>query len=200
MLVPLVHTCATVIYVYSNIIPNLPEEEGSLITCYLLLASPVLVVLLTVLQHFIFTTYNTSGHTWKKLLCSRRVFHVAVCLVGSSWWKTQEVEERLREVWQDLREPRDGEAKVRKISVERLASWGQSAEEEKDLWKGVVTVSPDLDFSAFEAMTRSSEYYVKQLVREELRSGVEEEEEEEEEEEADTTCCMCSCIPKVWSF
>lgn len=104
------------------------------------------------------------------------------------------MEERLREVWQDLKDSRDGEAKVRKISVERLADWGQSAEEEKDLWKAVVTVSPDLDFSAFEAMTRSTECYVKQLVREELRSGV------EEEEEADTTCCMCSCIPKVWSF
>ena len=191
MLGPLLNTCLTVIHVYSTI-PILPEEEGCLITCYILLMSPVLVICLAVFQHFLFMKYNTSGHTWKKLLNSRRVFHVAVCMVGSSLWNTEEANKQLRMVWQDLRDPTDGRRKVKTVRVERLADWGQSADDEKNLWKAVIAVSPELDFSTFESMARSSKYFVKKLVREELRSGP-----EEEEEEIDIRCCLCSCIPKV---
>ena len=191
MLWPLLNTCLTVIHVYSTI-PILPEEEGCLVTCYILLSSPVLVIGLAVLQHFLFMKYNTSGHTWKKLLNSRRVFHVAVCMVGSSLWKTEEANKQLRLVWKDLKDPKDGRRKVKAIRVERLADWGQSEDDEKNLWKAVITVSPELDFHTFESMARSSKYFVKELVREELRSGP-----EEKEEEINTSCCLCSCIPKV---
>ena len=196
MLVPLIHTCATVIYVYSTI-PILPEEQSCLITCCILLASPIVVILLAALQHFLFRKYNTSGHTWKMLLSSRRMFHIGVRLAGSSEWKIEEVEQRLSEVWQDSEDPKDARAKVTAIRVERLVEWGQPEEDRQGLWKAVVTVCPELDFPTFETMARANEgegIKVEKLVREELQSGSE---EEEEEETADSRNCMCSCNPQV---
>ena len=196
MLVPLIHTCSTVIYVYSTI-PILPEEQWCLVTCCILLTSPIVVILLAALQHFLFRKYNTSGHTWKMLLSSRRVFHVGVRLDGSSGWKIGDVEQRLSEVWQDSTNPKDARAKVTAIQVERLVDWGQPEEDMEGLWKAVVTVCPELDFPAFETMARANEgegVKVEKLVREELRSGSE---EEEEEQTADSRNCMCSCNPQV---
>ena len=197
MLVPLIHTCFTVIYVYSTI-PMLPEEQGCLITCYIFLSSPVLVILLATLQHFLFKVYNTSGHAWRKLLSSRRVFHLVVRLNGSAEWKIEKVEQRLKEVWQDTTDPTDVRAKVKDIQVERLVDWGQSQEDKQDLWKAVVSVCPEIDFPArFEKMLREREnegVKLEMLVREELRSGSQ---EEEEEKTVDSKSCMCSCHPQV---
>ena len=172
MLVPLIHTCSTVIYVYSTI-PVLPEEESCLITCCFLLASPLLVILLAAVQHFLFRKYNTSGHPWKKLLSSRRVFHLGVRLTNSSGWEISEVERRLSEVWQDPDDP-EAKGKVEAIEVERLADWGQPEEGQAGLWKAIVTVSPELDFPQFETMARAQEglcLIVEKMNRQELRSG-----------------------------
>ena len=195
MLVPLIHTCSTVIYVYSTI-PVLPEEESCLITCCFLLASPLLVILLAAVQHFLFRKYNTSGHPWKKLLSSRRVFHLGVRLTDSSGWKISEVERRLSEVWQD---PDDPEAKgVESIEVERLAEWGQPEEGQAGLWKAIVTVSPELDFPQFETMARAQEglgLIVEKLIRQELRSG--EEAIRDGRDSMDSRSCLCSFNPQV---
>lgn len=198
MLAPLIHTCFTVIYVYSTI-PILPEEQRCMVTCCILLASPLLVILLAALQLFLFRKYNTSGHTWKLLLSSRRVFHVGVHLAGSSGWKIGEVEQRLSEVWQDPEDPKDAKAKVRTIRVERLVDWGQKVgmKDTQDLWKVVATVYPEIDFNHFAAMAKANEgdgVKVEMLVREELRSGFA---EEEERKTADSKNCMCSCNPQV---
>ena len=198
MLAPLIHTCFTVIYVYSTI-PILPEEQRCMVTCCILLASPLLVILLAALQLFLFRKYNTSGRTWKLLLSSRRVFHVGVHLAGSSGWKIGEVEQRLSEVWQDPEDPKDAKAKVRTIRVERLVDWGQKVgmKDTQDLWKVVATVYPEIDFNHFAAMAKANEgdgVKVEMLVREELRSGFA---EEEERKTADSKNCMCSCNPQV---
>ena len=196
MLVPLIHTCSTVIYVYSTI-PVLPEEESCLITCCFLLASPLLVILLAAVQHFLFRKYNTSGHPWKKLLSSRRVFHLGVRLTDSSGWKISEVERRLSEVWQDPDDP-EAKGKVEAIEVERLADWGQPEEGQAGLWKATVTVSPELDFPQFETMARAQEglgLIVEKLIRQELRSG--EEPIRDGRDSVDSRSCLCSCNPQV---
>jgi len=196
MLGPLIHACATVIYLYSNI-PILPEEQWCFVTCCILLASPLLIILLAALQHFLFRKFNTSGHTWAKLLSSRRVFHVVVRLPGSSGWKIGEVEQRLSEVWQDPEDPKDAQVKVRSIRVERLADWGQTEEDKQDLWKVIATVCPEIDFPVFESMAKANEgdgVKVEKLVREELRSGAG---EEDEKKTPDSRSCMCSCNPQV---
>ena len=196
MLVPLIHTCSTVIYVYSTI-PVLPEEESCLITCCFLLASPLLVILLAAVQHFLFRKYNTSGHPWKKLLSSRRVFHLGVRLTDSSGWKISEVERRLSEVWQDPDDP-EAKGKVEAIEVERLADWGQPEEGQAGLWKATVTVSPELDFPQFETMARAQEELglkVEKLLRQELRSG--EEPIRDGRDSVDSRSCLCSCNPQV---
>ena len=197
MLGPLIHTCTTVIYLYS-IIPILPEERWCFVTCCILLTSPLLIILLAALQHYLFRKFNTSGHTWAKLLSSRRVFHVGVRLPGSSGWKIGEVEQRLREVWQDPEDPKDNQAQVKSIRVERLVDWGQAEEDTQDRWKVIATVCPEIDFPVFESMAKANEgdgVKVEKLVREELRSGAGE--EEEEEKTPDSRNCMCSCNPQV---
>ena len=123
---------------------------------------------------------------------------MGVRLPGSSGWKIGEVEQRLREVWQDPEDPKDNQAQVKSIRVERLVDWGQAEEDTQDRWKVIATVCPEIDFPVFESMAKANEgdgVKVEKLVREELRSGAGE--EEEEEKTPDSRNCMCSCNPQV---
>ena len=100
----------------------LPEEEPCLTTCYILLASPFLIALLSVAQYHIFVMYNPRGHPWSLLLISRRQLRLGLVVAGAEW-STREVEDRLVKLWGELvlkvrvRRPKDGEELVAEVTT-----------------------------------------------------------------------------------
>ena len=156
LLLPLLHTCLSILHL-STTLPLLPEEQPCLTTCYILLASPLLIALLSVAQYHIFVAYNTRGHPWSLLLTSRRQLRLRLVVAARVEWSTSEVEDSLVKLWEEL---------VLRVRVSRPHD-GQELLAE-------VATSPEFGYSDLErALTGGQVGWLEsiELLREELISG-----------------------------
>ena len=69
--IPLVHTCARIIYRYHILVPT-QEEEHVLLAAKVLVSAPVLFIVLALLQFKLFVLYNLNGHPWSRLLNKKK--------------------------------------------------------------------------------------------------------------------------------
>ena len=187
LVAPLLHTCTTIIHLYS-ILPILPEEQPCLTMSYIFLSSPLLLVILAGLQYVFFVQFNVSGHPWSMLLTSRRLLRLVLRVKKSLDLTPGALEDRLREVWppQLVRG-----VQARKVPVkeeeeewhfvglddgEELEDWVEVEAEEweglgPDDWLVEVSCAPEVTYGRLEEEGRAGGVQLLRLVREELLSG-----------------------------
>ena len=188
LIVPLLHTCTTIIHLYS-ILPVLPEEQPCLTMSYIFLSSPLLLVILAGLQYVFFIKFNMSGHPWSLLLTSRRLLRLVLRVKKSSALSPADLEDRLKEVWplQLVRGVQARKAPVREEEEEdwhfvglddgeQLEDWLEVQAEEweglgPDDWLVEVSCAPEVTYSRLEELGRAGGVELLRLVREELLSG-----------------------------